>query len=107
MRLLILVLSFFVVGCVSTTYHKVEQQENTGTDQEIAQIGSTPGMKKNHKYVARGDRIVCTSESVVGSHFKKRTCRTAAQMAAERERIPDDDGLIQYDTELHMMESER
>lgn len=98
MRLLFLAPLLCVVGCVTTTYHKVEQQENTGVDQQIAQIESTSSVKKSHRYVARKDRIVCTRESVVGSHFKTRTCKTAAQRDAEREQIPDADDVIQYGT---------
>ena len=107
MRLLLLAPLFCVIGCVATTYHKVEQQENTGADQEVAQIDSTPSRKKDHKYVARRDWIVCTRESVVGSHFKTRRCRTAAQMAAERELLPDSDGLIQYGSDRPVLAEKR
>jgi hypothetical protein len=34
---------------------------------------------------ARGEELVCKRERVVGSHIPRRTCRTRAQVQAERE----------------------
>jgi hypothetical protein len=34
---------------------------------------------------AKGEELVCKRERVVGSHIAKRTCRTRAQVEAERE----------------------
>lgn len=77
----LVVLSLVVLGCA------------TGSDRPAPKSVAQPSEKQVEKAVAQynegvtqeKEKIICTRESIVGSHFTKRVCRTVAEMEQERE----------------------
>ncbi|MEJ2130595.1 MAG: hypothetical protein P8Y95_02995, partial [Gammaproteobacteria bacterium] len=51
------------------------------TDEQVAEAVAV----HNENVSDEEDRVICTRETVVGSHFSRRICRTVRQIEEERE----------------------
>jgi hypothetical protein len=51
----------------------------------LAACTSSPEVETNIEASASENKIICTSEKIIGSHFTKRVCRTAGQIKIEQE----------------------
>jgi hypothetical protein len=82
----VLFLVFCLVGCASATDKTVQHTGSTSqadvpkheTKQELTLHNKNAKSKK--------DKVVCSYVRETGTHFKKRTCKTVAQIEAEREQ---------------------
>ena len=86
-RVLFLVL--FLFACASSPNQQVTLTEsNVGHKQNPDQVVKL--YNKNIK--SKEDRVVCSYTRETGSHFKKRVCKTVAQIEAEREHAVREHG---------------
>lgn len=83
-RILVLLPLFCFTGCASTS----SQTQQAKPADEIVRKNIVPAVQKTPKIAKK--KLVCRKESVVGSHFNLRICKSAAQWDAEREHSRED-----------------
>ena len=82
----VLFLVFCLVGCASGT-DKTVQHTGSTSQTDVPKHETKQELKLHNKNVkSKKDRVVCSYVRETGSHFKKRTCKTVAQIEAEREQ---------------------
>tara|TARA_B100001105_G_scaffold115065_1_gene92176 strand:+ start:921 stop:1229 length:309 start_codon:yes stop_codon:yes gene_type:complete len=88
----ILFLVFCLVGCASGT-------DKTGSTSQagVSKQETKQALKLHNKNVkSKKDEVVCSYVRETGTHFKKRICKTVAQIEAEREQaIREHSGALQ------------
>jgi hypothetical protein len=80
-RTALVLLSLCIVGCASSGDRPSARSPEKYSDTQVAEA-----VKEHNEAVEdEKDKVICTRESVVGSHFSRRVCRSLRQLEEERE----------------------
>lgn len=80
-RIALAVACLCLMGCASSGDSSSEKVLQRATDEQVAEAVAV----HNENVSDEKDRVICTRETVVGSHFSRRICRTVRQIEEERE----------------------
>ena len=67
----------FLAALLGCTNHRVVKSDENPAEDNLQQTGDNVADNK--------DKVICTREATVGTHFKEKRCRTVGQIEAERE----------------------
>jgi hypothetical protein len=79
-RIGLVVLSFWLMGCATSGDDPSAQSQAEPSDIQVAEAVA----EHNENVADDKDRVICTRERVVGTHFSRRICRTVRQIEDDR-----------------------
>lgn len=80
-RIGLVILSLFLAGCATSGDSPSVRSPQEPTDTQVAEA-----VKDHNETVADAkEKVICTRESVLGTHFSRRICRTVRQIEEDRE----------------------
>ena len=88
----VLFLFLFLFGCASNSNQQITLTESNTLNDEQKQNPDQVVKLYNKTVKSKKDRVVCSYVRETGSHFKKRVCKTVAQIEAEREHAVREHG---------------
>ena len=79
-RIGLVILSLFLVGCATSGDGPSVRSPQEPTDPQVAEA-----VKDNQTVADAKDKVICTRETAVGTHFSRRVCRTVRKIEEDRE----------------------